>query len=32
MMKFFFAVGIHPYDIDEYDEAVIEKYVNHPNA
>ncbi|OQR41899.1 hydrolase TatD, partial [Aliarcobacter cryaerophilus] len=23
----FFAVGIHPYDIDEYDEAVIEKYV-----
>ncbi|MGJ0323207.1 TatD family hydrolase [Aliarcobacter cryaerophilus] len=28
----FFAVGIHPYDIDEYDEAVIEKYVNHPKC
>ena len=28
----YFAVGIHPYDIDEYDEAVIEKYVNHPKC
>ncbi|TLS98831.1 TatD family deoxyribonuclease [Aliarcobacter cibarius] len=25
----FFAVGAHPYDIEKYDEAIIEKYVNH---
>ncbi|TLP37527.1 TatD family hydrolase [Arcobacter arenosus] len=28
----FFAVGIHPYDIDMYDEAIMEKYVNHPKC
>lgn len=25
----FFAVGIHPYDIDMYDEKIMEKYINH---
>lgn len=25
----FFAVGIHPYDIDMYDETIMEKYVKH---
>ncbi|CAM4212227.1 TatD family hydrolase [Arcobacter suis] len=28
----FFAVGIHPYDIDKFDEATMEKYVNHPKC
>lgn len=28
----FFAVGIHPYDIDKFDEAIMEKYVNHPKC
>ncbi|RXI25511.1 TatD family hydrolase [Aliarcobacter trophiarum] len=28
----FFAVGTHPYDIDKYDEKIIEKYVNHPKC
>ena len=28
----YFAVGIHPYDIDMYDENVMEKYVNHPKC
>jgi len=28
----FFAVGIHPYDIDMYDETIMEKYVNHPKC
>ncbi len=28
----YFAVGIHPYDMDMYDEAVMEKYVNHPKC
>lgn len=28
----FFAVGIHPYDIEMYDEAVLEKYINHPKC
>lgn len=28
----FFAVGIHPYDIDKYDETIMEKYVNHPKC
>lgn len=28
----FFSVGIHPYDIDMYDEEVMEKYVNHPKC
>ncbi len=25
----YFAVGIHPYDINQYDEKVMEKYVSH---
>ena len=28
----FFSVGIHPYDIDMYDEKVMEKYVTHPKC
>ena len=28
----FFAVGIHPYDIKMYDEAMMEKYINHPKC
>ena len=28
----FFAVGIHPYDIDKFDEATMEKYINHPKC
>jgi TatD DNase family protein len=28
----YFAVGIHPYDIDKFDELIMEKYVNHPKC
>lgn len=28
----FFAVGIHPYDIEMYDETILEKYINHPKC
>ena len=28
----FFAVGIHPYDIDNYQEDILEKYINHPKC
>lgn len=28
----FFAVGIHPYDIEQFDETILEKYVNHPKC
>ena len=28
----YFAVGIHPYDIDMYNEEIMEKYVNHPKC
>ncbi len=28
----YFAVGIHPYDCEEYDEKVMEKYVSHPKC
>jgi len=28
----FFAVGIHPYDIEQYDESVLEEYINHPKC
>ena len=28
----YFAVGIHPYDIDKFDEATMERYVNHPKC
>jgi len=30
--EIYFAVGIHPYDIDEFDEDIMEKYVNHPKC
>jgi TatD DNase family protein len=28
----YFAVGIHPYDKEQYDEAVLERYVTHPKC
>ncbi|MBU1643478.1 TatD family hydrolase [bacterium] len=28
----YFAVGIHPYDKEQYDEAVLERYINHPKC
>lgn len=28
----FFAVGVHPYDINGYNEAVMEHYVTHPKC
>ncbi|XOB63809.1 TatD family hydrolase [Campylobacterota bacterium DY0563] len=28
----YFAVGTHPYDMEQYDERVLEKYVNHPKC
>ena len=28
----YFAVGIHPYDIDKFDEVIMEKYVTHPKC
>lgn len=28
----FFSVGVHPYDMDGYDETIMEKYVNHPKC
>ena len=28
----FFSVGIHPYDIDMYEEETMKKYVNHPKC
>ncbi len=28
----YFAVGIHPYDIDMYNEEIMKKYVNHPKC
>lgn len=28
----YFAVGIHPYDINSYDETVLEKYIQHPKC
>lgn len=28
----FFSVGIHPYDIDMYEEETMNKYVNHPKC
>ena len=30
--EIFFAVGIHPYDIDQYDETIMETYINHPKC
>ena len=28
----FFAVGIHPYDIEKYDEIIMNKYITHPKC
>jgi TatD DNase family protein len=28
----FFAVGVHPYDCDNYDLKILEKYINHPKC
>lgn len=28
----YFAVGIHPYDIDMYNEETMNKYINHPKC
>ena len=28
----FFAVGVHPYDCENYDLATLKKYVNHPKC
>lgn len=28
----FFAVGVHPYDIDNFDMAPFEKYISHPKC
>lgn len=28
----YFAVGIHPYDIDKFDEAIMQKYITHPKC
>jgi len=28
----YFAVGTHPYDMEQYDENILEKYINHPKC
>ncbi|MEA1914208.1 MAG: TatD family hydrolase, partial [Campylobacterota bacterium] len=28
----YFAVGVHPYDIDNFDLELFEKYINHPKC
>lgn len=28
----YFSVGIHPYDKEQYDEKVLESYINHPKC
>ncbi len=28
----YFAVGVHPYDIDSFDEALFHKYLEHPKC
>ncbi|MCK5294685.1 MAG: TatD family hydrolase [Arcobacteraceae bacterium] len=30
--EIFFAVGIHPYDVENYCEKTLEKYINHPKC
>jgi TatD DNase family protein len=30
--EIFFAVGVHPYDCDNFDISILEKYVNHPKC
>ncbi len=28
----FFAVGIHPYDAEQYDEVIMQKFIEHPKC
>ena len=28
----YFAVGVHPYDIDSYDRKLLERYIEHPKC
>ena len=28
----YFAAGVHPYDAEKYDRAILEKYVSHPKC
>jgi len=28
----YFAVGVHPYDIEHYDRDILEQYITHPNC
>jgi len=28
----YFAVGVHPYDIESYDRSLLEKYITHPKC
>jgi TatD DNase family protein len=28
----YFAVGVHPYDIDSYDKSILESYITHPKC
>lgn len=28
----YFAIGVHPYDMDSFDTALFEKYINHPKC
>jgi len=28
----YFAVGIHPYDMEKYDENIMDKYITHPKC
>ncbi len=30
--EIFFAVGVHPYDLEFYDRAFLEKYITHPKC
>ncbi|RXJ70007.1 hydrolase TatD [Halarcobacter ebronensis] len=30
--QIFFSVGIHPYDIDKYDEKIMQEFVTHPKC
>ncbi len=28
----YFSIGVHPYDINDFDEALFEQYINHPKC
>ncbi len=30
--ELYFAVGIHPYDLQKYDRALLERYITHPKC